>query len=201
MFAKDYRNAAWEKLSGNWGVVIGAYFVMALINGAAASLIPYVGSYICVGALTFGFTTILLAVSRKQGASFEMLFEGFTKNFVNNFLTGLLQQLFITLWTLLFVIPGVVKTYSYAMTFYVLKDNPEMSANEAITESRKLMDGNKWRLFCLDFSYIGWILLSFLTCGVLMLWVVPYMQQAHAEFYESIKPQPTVQFEETVVSE
>ena len=76
------------------------------------------------------------------------------------------------------------------MTYFILKDNPEMSATDAITESRKMMDGNKWRLFCLDFSFIGWILLSILTCGILIFVVEPYMLAARAAFYESIKGAP-----------
>ena len=88
---------------------------------------------------------------------------------------------------MLFFIPGLVKSYSYAMTFYIQKENPEMSGTEAITKSREIMHGNKWRLFCLDFSFVGWYLLSALTCGVLMIWVLPYHMAAHAAFYEEIK--------------
>ena len=70
-----------------------------------------------------------------------------------------LQGLYIALWSLLLVIPGIVKTYSYAMTPYIMSEHPSLTANEAITESRRIMNGNKWRLFCLDFSFIGWELL------------------------------------------
>ena len=73
------------------------------------------------------------------------------------------------------------------MTFYILKEHPEMTATEAITESRRIMLGNKWRLFCLDFSFIGWYLLSCLTFGILLIWVLPYHEAAHAAFYDSIK--------------
>jgi uncharacterized membrane protein len=76
------------------------------------------------------------------------------------------------------------------MTLFILKDNPEMSATDAITESRRMMNGNKWRLFCLDFSFIGWILLSALTCGILYILVYPYMYAARAAFYESLKGAP-----------
>ena len=84
----------------------------------------------------------------------DRLWDGFCMKF--------LQGLYIALWSLLLVIPGIVKTYSYAMTPYIMSEHPSLTANEAITESRRIMDGNKWRLFCLDFSFIGWELLCVL---------------------------------------
>ena len=80
------------------------------------------------------------------------------------FLTGL----YIALWSLLFIIPGIIKSFSYAMAPYILAEHPEMTASEAITESRHMMDGNKWRLFCLDFSFIGWSLLCSLPVFVMV---------------------------------
>ena len=77
------------------------------------------------------------------------------------------------------------------MVPYILRDHPEMTATEAINRSREIMNGRKWNLFCLQFSFIGWILLCGLTFGILTLWVYPYMQQAEANFYESIKDEPT----------
>jgi uncharacterized membrane protein len=88
---------------------------------------------------------------------------------------------------MLFIIPGIVKSYSSAMSYYIMCDNPEMGANEAITRSREMMNGHKWQLFCLHFSFIGWILLSMLTCGLLLFMVTPYMNAATAEFYEKLK--------------
>ena len=79
------------------------------------------------------------------------------------------------------------------MTYYIILDNPNLSANEAIAESRKLMYGKKWKLFCLDFSFIGWFLLTILTFGLLSLYVQPYHEAARARFYEDIKAQPTVE--------
>lgn len=89
------------------------------------------------------------------------------------------------------MIPGVAiaiyKQYSYSMAAYILYEVPEIGANQAIKESIRLMNGNKWRLFCLNFSFIGWALLSLLTCGILLLWVKPYQEAAYAAFYREIK--------------
>ena len=94
----------------------------------------------------------------------DRLWDGFCMKF--------LQGLYIALWSLLLVIPGIVKTYSYAMTPYIMAEHPSLTANEAITESRRIMDGNKWRLFCRDFSFIGWELLSVLPMLAGFSWVV-----------------------------
>ena len=102
----------------------------------------------------------------------DRLWDGFCMKF--------LQGLYIALWSLLLVIPGIVKTYSYAMTPYIMAEHPSLTANEAITESRRIMDGNKWRLFCLDFSFIGWELLSVLPMLAGFSWVVAAFSDAAA---------------------
>ena len=188
MFAKDYRKLAWSKLTGNWGVAIVVYLLYAVIVGISSSV--GVGPILLAGLLGVGLMGVYLDMIRGNQGKIEGLFDGFRFGTVNNLLAGVLVGIFTLLWSLLFVIPGIVKTYSYAMTYFILKDNPEMSATDAITESRKMMDGNKWRLFCLDFSFIGWILLSILTCGILIFVVEPYILAAHAAFYESIKGAP-----------
>jgi uncharacterized membrane protein len=102
-------------------------------------------------------------------------------------LLGFLKNLFIILWSLLFVIPGIVKTYSYAMAYYIKYDHPEYNWKMCIDESRRMMDGHKWRLFCLHFSFIGWELLGALAFGIGTLWVTPYKQAAEANFYDDLK--------------
>ncbi|MBR0443592.1 MAG: DUF975 family protein [Clostridia bacterium] len=196
MFAKDYRRLAWEKLSGNWGTVIVAYLLYALILGALSS--TGVGGLLLGGPLTVGMAAVMLTLLRKGSTKIETLFDGLTTDFVSRMLAYILYSIYIALWSLLFFIPGIVKTYSYAMTFYIMRDNPGIGANEAITRSRQMMDGHKWQLFCLHFSFIGWILLSILTCGILVIWVAPYMEAANATFYESIKGEPqSAEFTET----
>ena len=107
------------------------------------------------------------------------LWDGFCMNF--------LQGLYVALWSLLLFIPGVVKAYSYAMTPYIMAEHPGLTANEAITESRRIMDGNKWRLFCLDLSFLGWIILCGLTLGILSIWIMPYIQQTDIGYFQAIK--------------
>ena len=100
--------------------------------------------------------------------------------------TTLLQILYILLWSLLFIIPGIIAAYNYAMTSYILAENPNLTASQALEMSKTIMNGNRWRLFCLTFSFIGWHLLAALTLGIGELWVVPYEQAAIAAFYKEI---------------
>lgn len=101
-------------------------------------------------------------------------------------IANLLITLYTALWMLLFIIPGIIAAYRYSMTYYILSENPELSASEAIERSKKLMYGNKYRKLCLDFSFFGWILLSVFTLGIGNLFLNPYMQAASAAFYRDI---------------
>ena len=98
-----------------------------------------------------------------------------------------LMGVFVFLWSLLFVIPGIIKAFSYAMTPYILEEHPELTANEAIDHSRAMMKGHKFDLFWLYLSFIGWGILCIFTLGIGLLWLVPYMQTAQASFYEDVK--------------
>ena len=97
-----------------------------------------------------------------------------------------LQSIYIILWSLLFIIPGIVASYSYAMTEYILAEDPELTATEAISRSKQMMYGNRWRLFCLEFSFIGWSILCSFTLGIGNLWLTPYKQAAIAAFYREV---------------
>ena len=137
------------------------------------------------GAVSFGYATFNLnLVDGDKEAGFGDLFS--KMHIGKGFLMNLLMGLYILLWTLLFIIPGIIKSFSYAMTPYILAENPMLTVNEAITKSRKLMNGNKWRLFCLSLSFIGWDLLAALTFGIADLWINPYKECARAAFYRQI---------------
>lgn len=189
LHAKDYRRQAWEKLRGKWGTAALATLVQSLILGACAALsYVYVGGvalFLITGPLALGYTVLALHVIRAKEARVENLFSGF-RNFGAAFLVNLINGIFIFLWSLLLFIPGIIKTYSYRMSYYVLADNPEISANEARKRSMQIMRGNKWRLFCLDFSFIGWWLLTVLTLGILSFWIQPYKESACAAFYSRL---------------
>lgn len=121
------------------------------------------------------------------GTSLGVFKEGFD-NYGHVVITMFLTDLFLALWTLLFIIPGIVKSYSYRMVPYIIKENPELSANDAITLSRKMMDGNKWNTFILDLSFIGWALLALITLGIVgIFWTSPYVYSTDAALYLKLK--------------
>jgi uncharacterized membrane protein len=185
---KDLMASARESLKGNWGIGIGAtvlYFVLMI----GIQAIPKIGAIISLlisGAMNIGFNTFILSLSRKEGANISQVFDGF-KKFGVGLGAYLLQLVFVILWMLLLIIPGLIAAYSYAMTFYVLADNETMGPLDAIRKSKEMMRGNKWKLLCLTFRFFGWGLLCILSLGIGFLWLVPYMSVSIAQFYDDIK--------------
>ncbi len=200
-----FSSPAGQEILGIVLAILGALVILVIVSA-------FIG-----GAMRLGYARFNLNLIDRKPAVFHDLFTYMNykwKGFCMNFLTGL----YIGLWSLLLVIPGIVKSYSYAMTPFILSENPEMSANDAITASREMMDGHKWALFCLYFSFIGWNLLvsapaliavgytvyQFISgsvsagLGGLAIAIVlailggiplrPYMEAANAAFYRDIAP-------------
>ena len=127
-------------------------------------------------------------VNSQEKAEVGEIKRGFSPKWLHNVGTMLLKDIFLLLWSMLFVIPGMIKSYSYAMVPFILAEKPELGATEAITLSRKMMDGNKWKTFVLDLSFIGWEILSVITCGLVGLFYVnPYVYGTYAELYNTLK--------------
>ena len=181
--AKDFRKRAWTNLHGNWTTAVLSYIIMELIIGVLA--FTWIGSFIVAGPLTVGFSLVAINVVRRNNPKIENLFAAFN-DFARAFVLWIINTIFIALWTCLFIIPGIIKSLSYSMSYYILIDNTDISANEARKMSMQMMHGHKWRLFCLNLSFIGWVLLSLLTFGILLFWVMPYMEVARAEFYQNL---------------
>lgn len=217
LHASDFRSRAREALRGHWGTAIGVCFVAALLSGILSptgssavssqtqnmSLSMSYQSMVLLetltvaglllslflgGVISLGQATYCLKLADHREGRFSDLFSQFHR-FGAGFAMNLLTSLFISLWSLLLVIPGIIATYRYAMTPYLMAEHPELGALEAIRESKRLMHGNKWRLFCLHFSFIGWSFLSVLTFGIGILWLSPYMETANAIFYRSLMVQ------------
>lgn len=123
-----------------------------------------------------------------QPAGVKEITYAFDKNYKNIAKTMFYRDLYTFLWSLLFIIPGVVKAYEYRMIPYLLAENPEMSKEEAFAASKQMMDGQKWRTFVLDLSFFGWIILSGLTCGILSIFYVnPYIFSTQSALYEALR--------------
>ena len=176
-----------------WMMGLAVCLLIGLLESAAAGIIPGIGALLVVGPLEYGMAYIFLKQARDhQPVQLGDMLRGFQDDFGGTFLFCLMTSLFTFLWSLLFVIPGIVKAYAYSMAYYIKLDHPDYGWNACITASRQLMDGHKWEKFVLDLSFLGWIIVGSLCLGVGTLWVTPYMEAANAQFYEYVRTCPSV---------
>jgi len=176
--------------SNNWMMGLLACLIFSAITGAAGTVIPGVGAFVVTGPLTAGLGFFFLSQSRTGSSDLAGLFEGFKRDFTGTFVLGLLISIFVALWSILFVIPGIVMTYAYSMAFYIKCDHPEYDWRTCIDQSKAMMSGHKGELFYLDLSFIGWYILGILCCGVGTLWVIPYHSATRAQFYQALTKAP-----------
>jgi len=182
MNSRDYRAKARElfKTNGYAIPIITTLLVYAVI--AVTSVV----SFFILGPALVGLAYFFLQSFRNEKSVLEDVVKPLTTNYITTFLAIIVKGIFIFLWSLLFVIPGIIKAYSYAMVEYILADDNDITTMDAIERSKQMMYGHKWRLFKLQLSFIGWIILSFFTFGILLIYVIPYMQAAIAAFYLDI---------------
>jgi uncharacterized membrane protein len=128
-----------------------------------------------------------LNLSRKKKIDFIQIFDGFKRHIAESIVAYLLMVLFVALWSLLFIIPGIIAAVSYSQTFFILTEDNKISGYDALKKSREMMVGYKWRYFCLVLRFTGWVLLSILTLGIGFLWLIPYMEVSLAGFYDELK--------------
>ena len=162
----------------------------ALLTGGAtiillAAVTLAVVYFVLGSVIEAGYARFHLQLVDRAEAGIETLFGYFT-HWKTLAAARFLRTLYTFLWSLLFVIPGIIAGYSYAMTGYILAEHPELTASEAIARSKEMMDGNKFRLFCLKLSFIGWHILCVFTFGIGNLWLQPYIQTATADFYREV---------------
>ena len=144
-----------------------------------------IGLIIC-GPLSLGYATMILLIANNKKPDFVILFSGF-KRFGASLATYLLLIVFIILWTLLLIIPGIIACLRYSQTFYILSENEHIGPLDAIQKSKEMMIDNKWKLFCLYCRFIGWFVLCIITLGLATLYVMPYFSVSCAKFYEDLK--------------
>jgi uncharacterized membrane protein len=176
-----------ESLKGFWILAVITFLVYILVL-TIPQFIPKIGGLVSLlisGPMWLGLCIFALAISRKQDPRCEQLFLGF-KRFGVSLGAYLLQAIFIILWAILLIIPGIIAALSYSMTFFIIADDDSTGPLEAIRKSKKIMYGNKWKFFCLNLRFIGWGLLCLLTLGIGFLWLSPYIFVSFAKFYDDI---------------
>ena len=201
-------------LSGNWGMAVLGYFLyiilmnsigffalaacaFTMVVGSAAGsdvlaafslvyLIAYLFLFLICGPASVGFSGFFLGIAQEGEANLENLFVGFQR-FGKSVGVYFFHLLFFFLWYLLLIIPGIIALFRYSMAFFIIADDGDCGPLEAITRSKEMMVGNKWKFFCLNWRFFGWAILCNLTFGIGYLWLVPYMQTSFAKFYEDVK--------------
>lgn len=202
----ELKAAAKSQIKGKIGILFVITLIIGLLSGAAGvvlSKIPggsLVVSIIITPAFLLSTVRVYLNVMKggtpKAGDAF-CGFDDFWSAFKVTFLVGL----FTFLWSLLFVIPGIIKSFSYSMSTYILAENKGKPALECIKESQEMTEGHKMDLFVLGLSFIGWGFLCVITFGIAAIWVLPYAQATYANAYNSLKPaapaaeQPSIEAE------
>ena len=190
--AKEIRATAVVALKGKWGSAVLTTLVLFVIAYAASAILEFIPrvnivAVIVAVILTSDFDKVAFLTMLRTGEQVRVdcVFDLFKESRL--WVTILLMYVYKSLWALLFIIPGIIKGYAYAMTPFILNDNPDLRANEAIELSMAMMNGHKWDLFCLKLSFIGWVLLCIFTFGFGYLWLIPYRYTSYAVFYEDVK--------------
>ena len=205
----EIRQESLAQMKGNWGlavvitllfhVVIYASGVIAAILGSALSpaysenamedVFLILASVLVLYPMAFAMVKLFLHfVRQEQPLHTSAIFKGFSSPYFGKAVVSyLLISIYTFLWTLLLIVPGIIKRLSYSLTPYVLLDNPELSADEAVNRSMQLMRGHKMQLFLMELGFVGLALLSLLALGIPLLWLYPYYQTVWAKFYEEVK--------------
>ena len=184
--SKYFRELGWKQLQDRWSEPVIYSLVYLIITGVVSGSFSVLALLLLPMGYSYSVAFLNDIRNGKEPFKVETLFDGY-KDFMRIFGTTLLMNVYIFLWTLLLIVPGIIKSISYSQTYYVLKDNPELKFNEAIDRSMEMMEGHKMQYFLLMLSFIGWIILIILTCGILSLWVTPYMNATFANYYEYVK--------------
>lgn len=205
---QDYKNAALDRLRDNWSPAVLATIVITILCLACTGgqtvpqYVPNANTglilWLCGGSLllsVFVINPLIVGYDNAMRLFYERgdteilsnLFKIATTNYFHKVWGMFLMELKVFLWSLLFLIPGIIMSFSYAMTPYILEEHPEIGAWEASTRSKEIMTGHRFDLFWLYLSFIGWALLCILTFGIGLFWLIPYMSASEIGFYEDLK--------------
>lgn len=203
----ELKEKAKASLKGKYGDAILTIVLFILINFSVGFALGFVGgllnisenilnlltslvSIIMSGLFGFGMINYYLKLSRNEEVNYKELFSKFNLC-LPYILISIITGIFTFLWSLLFIIPGIIASISYTLVYYIKLDNPEMGTMEVIRKSKEMMNGHKIDYVVLILSFIGWVILSIFTLGILYLWLTPYMGVTFANFYNSLKEKET----------
>ena len=196
---QGYKNRALANLEGKWGTAaIAALIFFAISEGISFLVTTPMGNNVTMSYSTqgiwellclplgWGFTVYFLNLIRNEDIRYERLFDGY-KDFVRIFLAEFLILLAVFIGTILLIVPGIIAALMFSQTEFILKDDKEISAADAMKKSMKMMEGHKAELFWLTLSFIGWFILACLTLGIGFLFLGPFFSTTMAHYYEDLK--------------
>lgn len=178
-------------------ISIAILLIPSIMRVSELRIVAMLGGFLFIVAilalvpLVVGFLLVYLDVAKGESVEVRRLFDGFNY-FGKAVVLMFLMSVFTCLWTLLFIVPGIIKVFSYSMAFYILAENPDISPLEALNESKSMMDGHKWEYFLLSLSFILWYLLCGVTCGIAYVYVLPYVYTTTTLFYLNLKGDNTL---------
>ncbi len=196
MSSSELKLLAKEQMKGRFWMLAIATLIIYAITGAS---MPVFIGIIIMGPLMVGLAYYLLDFvenKNSKGDQFEILFKGFTTNIATPIVAYVVSSIFIFLFTLLLVIPGIIKALAYSMVSFIIADDPTIDAMEALRKSEDMMRGHKMRLFYIHLSFIGWYILSALTFGILLIYVIPYQRLVVTNFYLDLRGTKKIVIEE-----
>jgi len=188
MTRAELKSMAKEQIRGNvWKLLLMSIVIYAV--SFALFFLPLIGpiiSFIITPAFSVSLCAVYLKLSKSEKTSIGDVFSQFD-NTGRALWLSVLITIFTFLWSILLIIPGIIKSYSYSMAYYVLADNPELTAREALRKSKEIMNGHKFELFILLLSFFFWHILGYITFGLAYIYIIPYINATTTNFYNSIK--------------
>lgn len=170
--------------NNTWLMSVVGVLILSAIQSCASS-VPVLPLFL-IGPLGVGMVIFFKNIVRSSSVRIESLFQGFMKDFKGSLLLGLMSSVFVALWSLLFVIPGIVKGYAYSMAYYLKSEHEDWDWRKCLDESTKLTNGHKFDLFVLDLSFIGWYIVGSICFGVGSLWVTAYHEMTKLNYFEEL---------------
>ena len=198
MDRSELKLKAKERLNGKYKDAILVLLIPSLISFGLGFIEGFLGlgligdilSIVVSALIGFGTVSYYLKVSRNDSVDYKEIFSK-TDMFLSYIGITLLVGLFIILWGLLFIIPGIIAALNYSLVYYIKLDNPELGVMEVLNKSKQMINGHRWEYLVLGLSFIGWAILGVFTLGILYFWLIPYMEVTYANFYNSLKENKT----------
>ena len=192
MTRAQLKDAAKAQIKGNIGILFVVMLIVSVLSTIATfvlSIVPVAGSlaatFIVTPAFLLSIARVYLNLYAGKKPEVKDAFCGFD-DFWTAAKVQILSAVYVFLWSILFIIPGIIKAFSYSQAMYIIAENKGMSARKAIDESKKMMDGHKMEYFILTLSFIGWAFLAYLTFGILYIWLAPYMTATYTNYYKYV---------------